>query len=185
MKVRCIRGASIASGSAQWIRLLAFVLIVWLAFGLTPLRADSSSLTDNKKSHEKLCRSGHKAIRSGKYDEAVKTFKNVLNFDDKNLRAHLGISLAYLKLQDYGSCFDHANLAIKTDPNSARAYSLAGMALLRAGYIGNAILALNRALELDKKDALAFGAAAEVDYYEGRAKESRMKALYAYSLDPD
>jgi predicted aspartyl protease/Tfp pilus assembly protein PilF len=186
MKVRGIEGASLIFRSVQWKSLSVFTLIAWLLFGSTFI-VDSQSLPDKKQKdfYEKLNRQGTKAIRGGKYEEAIKLFKNVIGQDASNPQAHLGLSLAYLKLQDYVLCFDHASIVIKAEQNIARAYSLAGIALLRSGFVDNAVAALNRALELDKKDALAFGAAAEVDYYEGRAKESRLKALYAYSLDPE
>lgn len=186
MKVRGIEGSSLVFRSVQWKRLPAFTLIAWLMFGSASI-VDSQSLPDKnqKNSHEKISRKGHKAIRSGKYDEAIKLFKGIIEQDPANPQAHLGLALTYLKLQDYVLCFDYASLVIKAEQNIARAYSLAGIALLRSGFVDNSVAALNRALELDKKDALAFGAAAEVDYYEGRAKESRLKALYAYSLDPE
>jgi predicted aspartyl protease len=57
------------------------------------------------------------------------------------------------------------------------------MALLRSGFVGNAVAELIESLKLDPKEPLAYGAAAEIDYYEGRPRESRAKAFQAYSLD--
>ena len=64
-------------------------------------------------------------------------------------------------------------------------FALAGVALLRSGYIRPAVVELQASLNLDAKEALAYGGAAEVDYYEGRVKESRQKSFYAHNLDPD
>ncbi len=81
--------------------------------------------------------------------------------------------------------FGHATEALKLDINNARAHALAGIALLRSGFVRPAVLELQQSINLNPKEALAFGGAAEVDYFEGRAKESLAKAIYAHRLDPD
>lgn len=129
-------------------------------------------------------RAGEKHIRQGQYEKAAQIFLDLIKKDERDLRAHLGASLAYLKMQNYNLCFDHASQAIKLDPNNARAHSLIGMALLRSGYLAEALQYFIRALELNRKDAMAFGGVAEIDYYENRANESRLRAYYAYTLDP-
>ena len=82
-------------------------------------------------------------------------------------------------------CLEEAIEVLRLTKTNARAYSLAGTSLLRSGFVGAAAVQLQLALTLDPKDALAYGGAAEVDYYEGRLKESRIKALYAHNLDRD
>jgi predicted aspartyl protease len=88
-------------------------------------------------------------------------------------------------LTDYQRCYDEATEALKLDPKNARAHALAGIALLRSGYVRPAIAQLQVAVGLDPKEALAYGGAAEVDYYEGRVQDARQKSVYAHRLDPD
>lgn len=133
---------------------------------------------------DKIYRDGEKQIRRGQYEKAAHIFLELIKMDERDLRAHLGASLAYLKMQNYNLCFDHASRAIKVDPNNARAHSLVGMALLRSGYLAEALQYFIRALELNRKDAMAFGGIAEIDYYENRTNESRLRAYYAHTLDP-
>ncbi|PYT06654.1 MAG: hypothetical protein DMF60_08945 [Acidobacteria bacterium] len=57
--------------------------------------------------------------------------------------------------------------------------------MLRSGFVRGAVAELQQSLNLDPKEALAYGGAAEIDYYEGRAKESRTKSYYAHQLDPE
>src|SRR6185436_13240165 len=55
----------------------------------------------------------------------------------------------------------------------------------RSGFVRGAIAELQQSLNLDPREALAYGGEAEIDYYEGRPKESRTKAYYAHQLDPE
>src|SRR5262249_15671379 len=112
-------------------------------------------------------------------------YREALKADSRDVRALLGLAFASIKLIDYVQCFEVANEALKNDPKSATAHSLIGLALLRSGFVRGSISELDASLNLDPKDPVAWGAATEIDYYEGRPKESRQKAFYAHNLDPD
>jgi predicted aspartyl protease len=158
-------------------------LLMSLVLAAAPLSfAEAQKLS--KKQTDNALKQGSKAIRAGEYNKAIAIYTTLLDQSDRSFDAHIGLSLAHLKAQDHQSCFDHANLALKANPTSARAHALAGMALLRSGYVGNAVVKLVEAFKLDPKEAIAFGGAAEIDYYEGRTKESRAKAYQASLLDP-
>jgi predicted aspartyl protease len=130
-------------------------------------------------------RDGQKAMREGQYPTALKIYTELLSESKESVQAHLAIAFAYLKMLNYQQCFDHAKLVMKLDPENARAYALAGAALLRSGYVAAASQQIVQAFKLDQKEALAYGAAAEIDYYEGRTKDSREKAFQAHWLDPN
>src|ERR1044072_805833 len=134
---------------------------------------------------EKLAKEARKAFRKGEYEEAVKLYKTLLESDAGNLPARLGAAYSAYKLLDYKSCFNYAQEVLKLDANNARAHALVGSALLRSGYVVTAILEVNEAFKLNPKEPLAYGAAAEIDYYEGRADQAVLKAMRAVSLDPD
>lgn len=194
MKVYSEKSAPAAS---RYVRLAGCLLLI-AAFALSPTvaplaRATSDqdkSKTSNadekpKPANEKLFREAKKKIRAGKYDDALKTYRGMIDADATDVQARLGASFAYFKMQQYLSCFEIAMDVIKTNPNNSRAHALAGIALLRSGFIRGSIGELQRALDLDDKEALAYGAAAEIDYYEGRAKESRQRSYFAHQLDPE
>jgi tetratricopeptide (TPR) repeat protein len=134
-------------------------------------------------SGERQYRVGEKALRSGDYQKAAKFFTDLIGSDERDVNAHLGAAFAYFKLQNYSSCYDHAREALKIDENNARAHALAGLALLRSGFLSTAVPEFIQAIRLNPKEALAFGGLAEIDYYENRAKESRLKSSYASTLD--
>ena len=170
------------------------VAVTFLAFALAlsaaatgssaNYREADSPVRKEKDPYEKIYNEAKKAVRDGNYEKAIKIYTELLGKDEHNLQAHLGIALAYAKALNFQGCYDHANKAIEVDPNNARAHALAGLALLRSGYVATAVERLVQSVTINPKEALAFGAAAEVDYYEGRAREAHVKALHAYNLDP-
>jgi len=172
---------------SRLVRLGAFLVIV-LALNWSPafvplVRATSEEKRNDAK--EKLFRSAKKSMRAGKYADALKIYSEAIAADQHDLQAILGASFANLKMLDYLHSFEQAMEALKLDPDNARAHALAGVSLLRSGFVRAAIGELQRSLSHDPKEALAFGGAAEIDYYEGRPKESRERSFYAHSLDPD
>lgn len=176
-----------ARNLSRLVRLGAFLLII-LALNWSPafvplVRATSEDKRNDTK--EKLFRSAKKSMRAGKYADALKIYSEAIGADPHDLQAILGASFANMKMLDYLHSFEQAMEALKLDPDSARAHALAGVSLLRSGFVRAAIGELQRSLNLDPKEALAFGGAAEIDYYEGRPKESRERSFYAHSLDPD
>ena len=130
-------------------------------------------------------RDARKAMRDGKYDEAARIYEALVAINADDVKARLGASFAYLKLMDYARCLGAASEVLKIQPSNARAHALAGVALLRSGYVGPASAELKLSATLDSRESLAYGGAAEVDYYEGRLNESRRKALVAVRLDPN
>lgn len=159
------------------------------SFGLILILALLSATFLTTDRFEVVAKSNHndgdKALRAGYYDRAVKIFLEALKRDPKDISAHNGAALAYLKLQQSKLCFDQAREALKLDPSNARARALAGMALLRAGYLEKASSELVAAVSANPREAFAWEGLAEMDYYNNRPKEARQKALYAASLDPN
>jgi predicted aspartyl protease len=165
--------------------ILSVILLSAFLFAFTPFRAVASASDKEDEAREKIYREARKAIRKGKYERATELYQALLDKNGQDLQARLGASFAHLKQQNYDQTFKHATEALKIDVNSARAHALVGIALLRSGFVRPAVLELQRSLNINPKEALAFGGAAEVDYFEGRARESLAKSLYAHRLDPD
>ena len=151
-------GARILS---RLVRLGTFLLII-LALNWTPafvplVRATSEDKRNDTK--EKLFRSAKKSMRAGKYADALKIYSEAMVADRHDLQAIVGASFANLKMLDYLHSFEQAMEALKLDPDNARAHALAGVALLRSGFVRAAIGELQRSFNLDPKEALAFGGA--------------------------
>lgn len=168
---------------------LACYILLTLALTLFPTAVPLAQVTAPQKkakdSNEQANREAKKAMRNGKYEDALKIHRQMIDADAQDLRARLGASFACLKMQNYLLSFEHAAEALKLDPNNARAHALSGNVLLRSGFVRAAVGELQLAINLDPKEALAYGGAAEIDYYESRAKDARAKAYYAHQLDPE
>lgn len=163
---------------------LLVIVVALSALVAAPVRATIPQ-QQSKEYNEKLNRDARKALRGGRYDDALKIYNLLFESDPRDIQARLGASFAYLKNANYLLSFEQANEAINLDHNNARAHALSGISLLRSGFIRAAVGELQQAIALDPKEALAYGGAAEIDYYEGRTKESRERAYYAHRLDPD
>jgi predicted aspartyl protease len=173
---------------AGYLLLIVLTLISAIVF---PARATSSQQAQpqqtpkqTREANDKLDREAKKAMRQGKYEAALKIYLGMIEADVRDNRPRLGASFAYFKMQNYAPSFQQAKEVLGIDANNARAHALAGVSLLRSGFIRAAVGELQQSLDLDPKEALAYGGAAEIDYYEGRAKEARSKAFYAHNLDP-
>jgi tetratricopeptide (TPR) repeat protein len=136
---------------------------------------------ESKEASDRLDRDAKKALKQGKFDAALAIYLGMIETDARDNRARLGASFAYLKLQNYAPSFQQAKEVLSIDANNARAHALAGLSLLRSGFIRAAVGELQQSLDIDPKEALAYGGAAEIDYYEGRPKDARSKANYAHN----
>ena len=162
---------------------VAFAILVAMAVS-QPLAAAAEEQKVKDPSN-KIYREGLKAMRAGRYEDAIKIYREILGRDDRDVQAHLLTSHAYLKSQNYRLCFDEASEALKLDPNNARGHALRASSLLRSGHINNAIEELRQAFKFDAKEPLAFWAAAEIDYYDGHSADARTRAYQAHLLDPE
>src|SRR5215471_2706724 len=116
---------------------------------------DSQKERDSKEANDRLDRDAKKLIRLGKYEDALKIYLGMIEANTRDSRSRLGASFAYLKMQNYPPCFQQAKEVLSIDAHNARAHALAGVSLLRSGFIRAAIGELTQALELDPKEALA------------------------------
>lgn len=184
MKVNSGKSALLSRRS---VRLAAYALVIVLVLSLSGVQhADTTSSRQKiKLSSGRLNRDARKAMRAGRYEEALGIYRELLEADAGNIQTRLGASFAHFKLAEYVACFEQATEVLKADPNNARAHALTGLSLLRSGLVAGAVIELERAINLDGKEALAYGGAAEIDYYEGRPKEARVKSFYAHHLDPE
>src|SRR5689334_16158155 len=177
--------AEMASAHAQKTRnqqhRIASFLVISLLITLALASTGLADVNDQQatSTREQTLRNARKALRKGEFERAATYYSDLVNRNAQDIQALLGAAFAYMKLQSYGLCFDRATAALKLDLNNARAHALAGSALLHSGLLHAAVPEVAEALRLDSKEPLAYGTAAELDYFEGRVNEARAKALYA------
>ncbi|HEX6189191.1 MAG TPA: aspartyl protease family protein [Pyrinomonadaceae bacterium] len=137
------------------------------------------AFADSKKDREKAL----KSLRSGDFARAEQLYRDILKKDDRDVEARLGLSKALLKQRRLQDSFDHAARVIAIDPQSARAHSLLGAAILASGDFRLSIEEFRTALTLDAGEAMAIAGLAMVDFYENRTLDALAKLRRAASID--
>ena len=143
--------------------------------------ATGAAFSDPRKSLQK----GQKAMRGGDFERAEKIYREILQKDERNIEAQLGLSKALLKQRHLVDSFDYATRVLAIDPLSAEAHALMGSALLSAGDFPPSIAEFNTALKLDERNAMAIAGLAMIDFYENRTLSCLEKMRRAVNLDPE
>jgi tetratricopeptide (TPR) repeat protein len=162
-----------------------FLLIVALIISVPivpPVGASSpqQDAKEAKEAGEKLDREARKALRAGKYEVGLKIYLGMIETDGRDNRARLGASFAYLKMQNYPPSFQQSKEVLSVDANNARAHALAGVSLLRSGFIRAAVGELQQSLDLDQEAWLT--AARPKLTLRGPSKDARSSPI---CLQPD
>src|SRR5262249_18572708 len=137
------------------VRRVSYVLLIALLALAAISRPATKAIASQQKPREvsdRLDREAKKAIRLGRYDDALKIYLSLIDADPRNNRARLGAGFAYFKMQNYAPSFQQAKEVLSVDANNARAHALAGVSLLRSGFIRAAVAELQQSLDLDSKE---------------------------------
>ncbi len=137
------------------------------------------------ESRGKALKRAEKQIRESNFVEAEKIYRQLLERDQADKEARLGLSFALMKQIKLQESYEEAAQVIAADPLNARAFSLLGTALLRSGEFRNSVEALYTAVKFDNKQALAIAGLSEIEYFEHRSRTAYEGFKRAISLDPN
>lgn len=122
--------------------------------------------------------------KAGKFEEAIKAFKQAIKLRPDYIDAHNRLAEAYAEIDEFKKAADTLKQAIRYQPDSATAYAKLGDAYENAGETKKAIEAYTEAIRLNPK-------AADVHYKLGvihAQRESEEPAVAEYkilqTLDP-
>lgn len=135
--------------------------------------------------NEKALHQAQKALRTGDYQRAEQLFREILQKDDSDAEAHLGLSKTLLKQQRLRESFEHAARVIATNPLSAEAHAILGSAILATGDFRLSLEEFRTALNIDDNQALAVAGLAMIDFYENRNTQAVEKLRRAVSMDEE
>ncbi len=86
------------------------------------------NIVSNNNNPEKQLSLGYKLLEEGKYEEAILAFNKVIDIDDKNIDARIGLSKVYVKLEDYDNAEKVLIEALEIDKKNQEVYKeLIGM----------------------------------------------------------
>lgn len=143
------------------------------------------SLTGLAESRGKALKRAEKEIRAANFEQAEKIYRELLEKDQTDKDARLGLSFVLIKQTKLQAGYEEAALVIAADALNARAFALLGTALLRSGEFRNSVEALYTSAKFDPKQALAIAGLSEIEYFENRSKSAYEGFKRAISLDPN
>src|SRR5215475_1170867 len=123
-------------------------------------------------------------IRKANFTEAEMIYRRLLEKDQTDKEARLGLSFTLIKQIKLQEAYETAAQVIATDPLNARAFALLGTSLLRSGEFRNSVEALYTAVKFNNKEALAIAGLSAIEYYEHRTRNSYDGLRKAIALDP-
>src|SRR5215467_3466531 len=123
-------------------------------------------------------------VRKANFTEAEKIYRRLLEKDQTDKDARLGLSFALVKQIKLQEAYENAAQVIAADPINSRGFALLGTALLRSGEFRNSVEALYTAVKFNNKEALAIAVLSEIEYYEHRTRNSYDGLKRAISIDP-
>jgi Flp pilus assembly protein TadD len=98
---------------------------------------------------------GNAYVVAGRNADAVRTFRSLLELDDRNALAYQNLGTAQLQAKDLRAAETSLKRAVQLDPSLAGAYTALGVVLATTGRKAEAIDAWKRAAELGDSNAAA------------------------------
>lgn len=123
-------------------------------------------------------------LRKANFDVAEKIFRELIEQDQSDKEARLGLSFALMKQLKLQDAYEQAAVVIAADPLNARGFALLGTALLRSGEFRNSVEALYTAAKFNNREALALAGLSEIEYFENRSRNAYEGLRRAIALDP-
>ena len=154
------------------LRLLALLAFAAFAAQLVPAQGKTSKRAERE-------------IRLGNFEEAEKIYRQLIEHDQANNNARLGLSFVLIKQIRLQSAYEEAARVVVAEPLNARAHALMGTSMLRSGEFRESIESLYTAVKFNPREALAWAGLSEIFYFENHARNAYEGLKRAIQLDPN
>lgn len=137
---------------------------------------------------KKMLKEADRLIRAGNYPEATTLYRRVIQINPADSLTKLKLSRALLKQQAIGDAYQLSFDVAKAEPENAHAFAVLGTTLLAAGRFDESRPIFNNALNLDKKEALAWYGIGLLSFYENKPVDAikfLREAVFHDPLQPD
>lgn len=167
---------------AAFIVLLLAAIFVADAFaGEDVQKNDNSDARDFIKAADKL-------RRKGEFSEAEKLLRQAAARFPQESEVKLDLSYILLKQRKIREAYDLSYSVAKAEPKNSSAFALLGVIYLTLGNFKDANILLVNALQLDRKESLAWAGLGMLDFYENRINsglENLYEAVFHDPREPD
>lgn len=162
----------------------ACLLIFMLSSFAAVAASDDTQQTDARDS----IKQAEKLTRKGEFEQAEKILRQVLAVHPKESKAGLALAYILLKQRRLVEAYDLAFPIAKDEPKNSHAFAVLGATYLSAGNFKDANLLLINAIQLNRREALAWAGLGMLDFYENRidsSLENLYEAVYHEPKEPD
>lgn len=169
-------------------RLAAFAVVVLFVIGMPFLASASDDVQQIEEDTRQQIKQADRLVRKGNTAEAEKILRLIIQKNPKHSTAKLKLAYLLLKQKSLGEAYDLSYEIAKAEPKNSYAFAVLGATLLSAGDFKNANTMLVNALNLNKREALAWAGLGMLDFYENRifdAIDSLQTAVFIDSNEPD
>ena len=98
---------------------------------------------------------GHEFVAASDWDRALNSFRVALRLDNRHYNAWFGIGQIYLSQQRVPMAHHHFTRSLEINPASSVLHCYMGMVHIANKSLDDALVSLNRAIDLDPKNTLA------------------------------
>ena len=137
---------------------------------------------------KEFIKQAEKLKRKGEFSEAEKILRRAVAAYPQNKDVKLDLAYLLLKQKQLLAAYDLAFEVAKADSKNSNALAILGTIYLSAGNFKDAKLLLLNAINLNKKEALAWAGIGMLDFYENRISDglaNLREAVYYDSKEPD
>lgn len=166
----------------------AFAVMVLFVIGLPGAARANDDVQQIDEDTRQQIKQADRLARKGNTAEAEKILRLILQKNPTHSTAKLKLAYLLLKQKNLVEAYDLSFEVAKSEPTNSYAFAVLGATLLSAGNFKGANTMLVNALNLNRKEALAWAGLGMLDFYENRvfdAIDSLQTAVYFDDDEPD
>lgn len=162
------------------------VAVITMAAAAVGFGADVQTIDSDE--FRQLIKQGDRLAKKGDYAGAESIFRRAAELNPLDSWAKLKLAFVFLKMRRLRDAYDLSFTTAKAEPKNARAFAILGATLLAAGKFPEARAILYNAVQLDRREALAWAGIGMLDFYENRIQDSLanlQEAVFREPTEPD
>lgn len=167
---------------------LSAITLFLLAFSVLPAFAGEDIQQIGDESPRQMIKRADKLTRKGNLAEAEKVLRRAVAVAPAESLPKLKLAHLLFKQRQLNAAYEMAFEVAKVEPKNSYAFAILGITLLNAGNFKQAEIAIVNALNLNRREALAWAGLGMLDFYENRiaaSLENLNEAVYLESDEPD
>jgi tetratricopeptide (TPR) repeat protein/predicted aspartyl protease len=139
----------------------------------------------NQNDTRQLVKQAKKFTEQGEFPEAEKILRRIIEINPQESKAKLNLAYVLIKQRQQLEAYNFSIEVVKAEPKNSYAFAVLGTALLSAGNFRAAEISLINALQINKRESLAWASLGTLDFYENRILDGLANLRTAVYFAPD